>query len=173
MLINNIKKKKNLSSLLHFSFPEYKFWKFSDLLNKKKICMILFNKLNYTGLPAKILFTTKFIKSQVLLHNKIFKKIVDNSVYKNFFSFCRGPLRYTYLTDSDTRIFKTLIKKASEIIFMKFNEKIYAYNQLYKLIKLDYKIVVKTLFLLFKNYAKITSFLWNNGIHELDTARTQ
>ena len=142
---------------MKFILKYYKFLKIKNYLKKDKF-LLFYNSFD---LNSKIRFTfEKFLKNLNLvnykLHNKITKKVFDQSIYKKFNKFFSGPTLFISFKTLFNCLPSTFFIQESLLVFLgiKINRSLYVFNQIKTVKFLHYKHSITFLFIFLKKNNK-------------------
>jgi hypothetical protein len=148
---------------MKLTLKHYKFLKIKNYLKKDKL-LLLYNSFD---LNSKIRFTLeKFLQSLNLihykLHNKITKKVFNQSIYKKFAKCFNGPIIFTVFEAISNLFFSTFFSQETILTFIgiKINKSFYLFNQTKIVRFLNYKFSITSFFKLLKESNKSLSKLF-------------
>jgi hypothetical protein len=139
----------NYQFSMKLTLKHYKFLKIKNYLKKDKL-LLFYNSFD---LNSKVWFTLeKFLKSLNLmhykLHNKITKKVFNQSIYKKFAKCFNGPILFTVFETLLNLFFSTFSSQEAVLTFIgiKINKSFYLFNQTKIVRFLNYKFSIVSFF---------------------------
>jgi hypothetical protein len=142
---------------MELTLKYYKFLKIKNCLKKDKL-LLFYNSFD---LNSKIWFLLeKFLKSLNLthykLHNKITKKVFNQSVYKKFAKFFNGPIIFAIFETLLNLLLSSFFSQEAILIFIgiKINKSLYLFNQTKIVRFLNYKSSIISFFKFLKKTNK-------------------